>query len=271
MPTVNDKEVSVCFVQAATTSEAFSKAIAVRHLVELKFPLNSPWELSVDFSFWSMRRRKKCKKAGIGRLAVRNKDGGALLSSFSNDTWRVNQPGTGLKVWTSLIPLLHVESLQVGRTFLLSKEKPVQSWQTLSTAVATTENTMFDAQPENVSNKVLSGTTPNKPWCFPNENINFGCGWSRRCVEMVWRQKMWQARDLWQLSSPEKSEKLYKEWFDTPSRNLTQQSIEVHFSVLCSCHQDRITSGGQWTSKTKVSVSSTRHSAQMNFVKWTVF
>ena len=42
-----------------------------------------------------------------------------------------------------------------------------------------------------------------------------------------------------------KSEKLYKELLDTPSRNLTQQSIEVQFSVLCSCHQDRITSGGQ--------------------------
>ena len=42
---------------------------------------------------------------------------------------------------------------------------------TLSTAVATTESTMFDAQPENVSNEVLSGTTPNEPWRLPNENI----------------------------------------------------------------------------------------------------
>ena len=42
---------------------------------------------------------------------------------------------------------------------------------TLSTAVATTESTMFDAQPENVSNEVLSGTTRNEPWRLPNENI----------------------------------------------------------------------------------------------------
>ena len=83
---------------------------------------------------------------------------------------------------------------------------------------------------------------------------------------MVWRQKIWQARDMWQNFFSIKYEKLYKEWFDTLSRNLAQQSIEVHFSVLCSCHQDRITSGGQWTSKTKVSFTLRRHFAQMNFV-----
>ena len=42
---------------------------------------------------------------------------------------------------------------------------------TLSTAVATTKSTMFDAQPEYVFNEVLSDTTPNEPWRFPNENI----------------------------------------------------------------------------------------------------
>ena len=41
----------------------------------------------------------------------------------------------------------------------------------LSTAVATTESTIFDAQLENVSNKVLSDTTPNVPWRLPSENI----------------------------------------------------------------------------------------------------
>ena len=30
---------------------------------------------------------------------------------------------------------------------------------------------MSDAQPENVSNKVLSDTTPNEPWRLPSENI----------------------------------------------------------------------------------------------------
>ena len=42
---------------------------------------------------------------------------------------------------------------------------------TLSTTVSTTESTMLDAQPENVSNKVLSVTTPNEPLSLPNENI----------------------------------------------------------------------------------------------------
>ena len=40
---------------------------------------------------------------------------------------------------------------------------------TLSTVVATTKNTMLDAQPENVSNKVMGVTTPNDPWGRPNE------------------------------------------------------------------------------------------------------
>ena len=123
---------------------------------------------------------------------------------------------------------------------------------------------MSDAQPENLSNK--SWVTPHQMSLGVFQVKTCGCGWNRQCVEMVWRQKIWQARDLWQHFFSRKSEKLYKEWFDTPSRNLAQQSIEVHFSVLCSCHQDKITSGGQWTSKTKVSFTLTRHFAQMNFV-----
>ena len=42
-----------------------------------------------------------------------------------------------------------------GRTFLLSKKKLVQSWKLSSTAGETTEITMLDAQPENVSNKIM--------------------------------------------------------------------------------------------------------------------
>ena len=42
---------------------------------------------------------------------------------------------------------------------------------TLSSTVSTTESTMLDDQPENVSNKVLSVTTPNEPLSLPNKNI----------------------------------------------------------------------------------------------------
>ena len=40
MPTVNVKEARMCFVQAAKTSENFGQANAVKHFVELEFPLS---------------------------------------------------------------------------------------------------------------------------------------------------------------------------------------------------------------------------------------
>ena len=153
---------------------------------------------------------------------------------------------------------------QGGRTFFLSKEKPVQSW------------LLFPQQCQELRAQCLMLSRkmcPTRSWVSPHQMSlrvfqmkTFDCGWSRQCMEMIWRQKKWQARDRWQNFFFINSENVYKEWFDTPSRNLTHQSIEVHFLFFCWCHKDRIKCGGQWTSKSKVSFSVMRHFSQTNFV-----
>ena len=54
---------------------------------------------------------------------------------------------------------------------------------------------------------------PTRSWESPHQMSlsvfqmkTFGYGWSRQCVEMVWRQKIWQARDLRQNIFSRKSE-----------------------------------------------------------------
>ena len=201
------------------------KSLVKQTQLSTLWSLNSPWANTVDF--WSMRRKEKCKKAGSGRPSGRNKGGSALLLSVSKDTWRVIQPGTGLKAWTSLRRLLHVYSLQGGRTFFLSKEK-----QSSHGNFSPQQRQQPWAQCSMHSQKMC----PTKSWESPHQMSlrvfqlkTFGYGWSRGCVEMVWRQTIWQARDLQQNLFSRKSENLYKEWIDTPSRNLAEQSIEVHF------------------------------------------
>ena len=80
----------------------------------------------------------------------------------------------------------------------------------------------------------------------------FGCGCRKECIQMAWWQKKnWQDREQWQNLFLRKSENLYKEKIHTPHKNLAEHLIEVHSSVFCWCHQNRMTTGGQWTPKSK--------------------
>ena len=94
----------------------------------------------------------------------------------------------------------------------------------------------------------------------------FGCGCSRECIKMAWWQKNWQDREQWQNLFSRKSENLYKEKFHTPCKNLAEHPIEVHSSVSCRCHQNRMTTGGQWTQKSKGSFFVTCHYSKTKVV-----
>ena len=94
----------------------------------------------------------------------------------------------------------------------------------------------------------------------------FGCGCSRECIQMAWWQKNWQDREQWQNLFSRKSENLYKEKFPTPRKNLAEHPIEVHSSVFCWCHQKRMTTGGQWTPKSKGSFFVTCHYSKTKVV-----
>ena len=101
------------------TLEEFGKANAVGHLVELEFPL------SIFCRLLKYEEERAKGRQWVADQLAANKNKGAEkrapVDCFrAKDTWtpRAIQPGTGLKAWTILRPLLHVESLQDGRTFL---------------------------------------------------------------------------------------------------------------------------------------------------------
>ena len=96
----------------------------------------------------------------------------------------------------------------------------------------------------------------------------FGCGCSKECIQMAWWQKNWQDREQWQNLFSRKSENLYKEKFHTPSKNLAEHPIEVHSSVFCWGHQNRMTTGGQWTQKSKGSFFVTRQFSKTKVVSF---
>ena len=77
MPTVKVKEARTCFVQEAKKLEKFGKANAIRHLVELEFPL------SIFCRLWKYEEEGKVqKKAGCGRPAGRNRDKRTPVNCF---------------------------------------------------------------------------------------------------------------------------------------------------------------------------------------------
>ena len=112
--------------------------------------------------------------------------------------------------------------------------------------------------------RVTGVSTPSVPWFLPNEKL--GCGWSRQCIQMTWWRKNWSDREQWQNLFSRKSENLYKEKFHTSNKNLAKQPIEVHSFVFCWCHQNRLTTRGQWTPKSKGSLVVTCHYSQTKFV-----
>ena len=57
MPTVKVKEARTCFVQEAKKLEKFGKANAIRHLVELEFPL------SIFCRLWKYEEEGKVQKS----------------------------------------------------------------------------------------------------------------------------------------------------------------------------------------------------------------
>ena len=87
-----------------------------------------------------------------------------------------------------------------GPSFL-RKEKPVQSW-----LLFPQQWQQPRAQCSTLSQKMC----PTRWWVSPHQTSysafqikSFGCRWSRQCITMVWRQKKWQAREMWQISFPE--------------------------------------------------------------------
>ena len=170
MPAVYVKEARTCFVQAAV-NQVLHWQLRPRRSLAKQTQLSTLWSLNL-----SMRRKGKCKNwAGSGKPAGGNKDGNALLSNVPKDTWRVIQPGTDLKAWISLRPRLHVKE------FSRRKDLPIEQGETdpvMATLLHSRGNNrdhwMLDAQPENVSNKVVRVTTPNEPLCLPNETLVVG-------------------------------------------------------------------------------------------------
>ena len=134
------------------------------------------------------------------------------------------------------------------------------------TAVATTDSTLLDQS--SVGNFCPRRSLVSAHQMCPSifQMKIFGCGCSRECIQMAWWQKNWQDREQWQNFFSRKSENLYKEKFHTPRKNLAEYPIEVHSSVSCRCHQNRMTTGSQWTPKSKGSFFVTCHYSKTKVV-----
>ena len=171
-----------------------------------------------------MRRKEKCKKAGNGRPAGRNKDESALLSGVSNNNWRVIQPGISwhftVEMLTKQLVCFCMYCYRKKRFF----EKKFSVMETLSTAVATTGS----RQCSMLSQKMC----PTRSWVAPHQ-MSLGVfqmktfwWWMKQAVGRngLEAENMAGTRLVTKFFS-RKSEKLCKEWFDTLSRNLTQQSM----------------------------------------------
>ena len=135
--------------------------------------------------------------------------------------------------------------------------------------LATTESTMLVAELETFARKGR--------WCqhtklcpgFFQMKI-CGCRWSRQCIStngLVAKKKTDKIESSDKISSQESLKTCTdKEKFQTPSKNLAEQPIEVHSFVFCWCHQNRMTTRGQWTPKSKCSLVVTCHYSKTKFV-----
>ena len=156
----------------------------------------------------------------------------------------------------------------------LEKEGPSicarKTWHThchSPTAVATTESTLLDPQ--------LETFAPVGRWCQHTKCAPASSKWTylvvgvaRSVYKWLGGKKNWQDREQWQNLFSRKCENLYKEKFHTPRKYLAEHPIEVHSSVFFLCHQNRMTTGGQWTPKSKGSFFVTCHYSETKVVSF---
>ena len=147
-----------------------------------------------------------------------------------------------------------------GSSICVRKTRHTHSHST--TAVVTTESKLLDARLETYAPKRSFVSAHQVCSCFFQMKI-FACGRSRQCIQMAWWQKKLTRSRAVTKSLLKKVWKLVQREISQTKQKLSRA---VYSSVLCWCHQNRMTTGAQWTKKSKGSLFVTCHYSQTKFV-----